>query len=171
MLGGGEAETGLLRGIQAIGGIAAGLALSSTARRVAPAKLFGWGAIVFGLVAAIIWNAVYVTTSPALYFVLFIVIGAPVVIFNAGLLSVVQLATPPERTGRALSSLFAAGSLCQVLGTLGAGAIAAWVSPAVLLNAQAVFAFVAGVIALTVLRGPVATVEECPAFTPPATST
>ncbi|HKS45659.1 MAG TPA: hypothetical protein VJT49_11210 [Amycolatopsis sp.] len=58
----------------------------------------------------------------------------------------------------------------QVAGTLGAGALAALTGPAVLLNVQAAFAVIAGLIVLFGLPRPVATVEECPVSSPPATS-
>ncbi|WP_043840744.1 MFS transporter [Amycolatopsis taiwanensis] len=171
-LGGGEAEVGLLRGVQAIGGLAAGLCLASLARRARPAKLLGWGIVAFGVCAAVIWNAVYVSTSFPVYVVLFIVVGVPAVMLNAGLVSVVQLAAPPERAGRALSSMFAGAAVCQVAGTLGAGAAVGWASPAVLLNAQAVFSVVAAFVVLLGLRTrSVTNVEACPVSSPPVTST
>lgn len=151
-LGGGDAEVGLLRGVQAVGGMAAGLTLAWLARRTSPAKLLGWGALAFGALAAIIWNSPFVTTSFGLYLALFVVVGAPIVILNAGLMSVVQLATPPERTGRAMASLFAGTALFEVAGMVGAGAVAASTGPAVLLNAQAVFGVAAGLIVLFGLR-------------------
>lgn len=171
-LSGGEAEVGLLRGVQAVGGLVAGLCLASLARRARPANLFGWGLVAFCLCAAVIWNAVYVTTSFAVFVVLFIVVGAPIVVLNAGLLSVVQLAAPPERAGRALSSMFAGAAVCQVAGTLGAGVAVGWASPSVLLNVQVVLSAVAAFIVLLGLRSrSVANVEACPVSSPPATST
>lgn len=151
-LGGGDAEVGLLRGVQAIGGMAAGLGLAWLARRTPPGNLFGWGALAFGLLAAVIWNSPLVTTSFGLYVALFVVVGAPLVILNTGLMSVVQLATPPERTGRAMAGLFAGEAVCQVAGMVGAGAVAPYTGPAVLLNAQAVFGVTGGLIVLLGLR-------------------
>jgi MFS family permease len=224
-LRGGEAGTGLLRGVQAIGGIAAGLALTSlvstrgyqagyrarrlfplsrrgarpnnvtrchkersvdtiavardlaeetaltsVARRLTPVNLLSWGTIAFGLVAAVVWNAVYVTTSFGVFVGLFIVVGVPIVVLNAGLSGVVQAVTPQERLGRVLATLYAGSALFQVAGMLGAGALAGWAGPAVLLNAQAALGLAAGVLALIGLRRAVATVEECPVSSPPATS-
>ncbi|MFD2417012.1 MFS transporter [Amycolatopsis pigmentata] len=151
-LGGGDAEVGLLRGVQAVGGMAAGLGLAWLARRASPGKLFGWGALAFGVLAAVIWNSPLVTTSFGLYVVLFVVVGAPIVVLNAGLMSVVQLAIPPERTGRAMAGLFAGEAVFQVAGMVGAGAVAAYTGPAVLLNAQAVFGVAGGLIILFGLR-------------------
>jgi Na+/melibiose symporter-like transporter len=148
VLGGSEAEVGVLRGVQAIGGLAAGAALSTVARRVSPARLFGWGSIAFGVVAGILWNTAYLTTAFSAYLGLFIVIGAPLVVVNAGLLSIVQSSSSPERAGRVLSTVFATFTAFTAVGSLAAGALAGRVPLPVLLSAQAVLVFAAGAFAL-----------------------
>jgi MFS family permease len=182
VLGGSEADAGLLRGVQAIGGLAAGFALATVARRVAPAALLGWGAIALGLLSAVIWNLALVTTALGVYVGLFVLVGAPGVVVGAGVLSEIQSAVPPERAGRVLSTAFAGIATFTTVGALLAGTLVAATGPAVLLNVQAGVYVVAG--ALVVVRKTrrirriqdvpataVVTVEGCRTSSPPATST
>ncbi|MGW5747771.1 MFS transporter [Amycolatopsis sp. NPDC003861] len=153
VLGGSEADAGLLRGVQAIGGLAAGFALATVARRVAPTALLGWGSLALGLVSALIWNLSLVTTALGLYVGLFVVVGAPGVAVGAGVLSEIQSVVAPERAGRVLSTTFAAVAACTTAGALLAGALVATTGPAVLLNVQAGVYVVAGLLVLLPRRG------------------
>jgi hypothetical protein len=56
-LHGGPAEVGLLRGVQAIGAVAGGLALTALSRRWRPASLTAFAAITFGVIDLVLWNA------------------------------------------------------------------------------------------------------------------
>jgi MFS family permease len=178
VLGGSEADAGLLRGVQAVGGLAAGLALATVARRVAPAALIGWGSVVLGLVSAVIWNLALVTTALGLYVGLFALAGAPGVVVGTGVLSEIQSAVAPERAGRVLSTTFAAVATFTTIGALLAGTLVATTGPAVLLNVQAGVYVFAGVLMLlpnrrfrAVSAPAVATVEGCRTSSPRATST
>ncbi|MGW4522022.1 MFS transporter [Amycolatopsis sp. NPDC004378] len=182
VLGGSEADAGLLRGVQAIGGLAAGFALATVARRVAPAALLGWGSVALGVLSAVIWNLAFVTTSLGLYVGLFVLAGAPGVVVGAGVLSEIQSAVAPERAGRVLSTTFAAIATFTTVGALLAGTLVATTGPAVLLNVQAGVYVFAGAVALVRKsprirrfredpREPVVTVEGCRTSSPPATST
>ncbi|MFB9687961.1 MFS transporter [Amycolatopsis plumensis] len=153
VLGGSEADAGLLRGVQAIGGLVAGFAVATVARRVAPAALLGWGSVVLGLLSAVIWNLSLVTTALGLYAGLFALAGAPGVVVGAGVLSEIQSAVAPERAGRVLSTTFAAVATCTTAGALLAGALVATTGPAVLLNVQAGVYVLAGVLMLLPRRG------------------
>jgi MFS family permease len=168
--------------VQAIGGLAAGLALATVARRVAPAALLGWGAVALGLLSAVIWNLAGLTTALGVYVGLFVLVGAPGVVVGAGVLSEIQSAVAPERAGRVLSTTFAVIALGTTAGALLAGTLVATTGPAVLLNVQAGIYVLAGILALA--RKPpairrfreepataVATVEGCRTSSPPATST
>jgi len=180
VLGGSEADAGLLRGVQAIGGLAAGFALATVAQRVAPATLLAWGALAMGLLSALIWNMALLTTSMGVYIGLFMLAGAPGVVVGAGLLAEIQSATTPERAGRVLSTVFAATATFLALGALLTGVLIEVTGPAVLLNVQAAAYVVAGLIMLG-HRGirrfraepgsRLATVEGCHISSPPATST
>ncbi|SFW82033.1 MFS transporter [Amycolatopsis australiensis] len=178
VLGGSEADAGLLRGVQAIGGLAAGFALATVARRAAPAALLGWGSVVLGLLSAVIWNLAFVTTALGLYVGLFVLAGAPGVVVGAGVLSEIQSAAAPERAGRVLSTTFAAAATFTTAGALLAGTLVAVTGPAALLDVQAGVYVFAGVLVLVPKRrfgessrAPVATVEGCRTSSPPATST
>jgi MFS family permease len=146
VLGAGPGGVGLLRGVQAIGGLAAGAGVAVLARRVAPHRLFGWGAVTFGVLGVVVWNGPYVTTTLAVYIGLFIAIGIPGVVATSGLLAILQTAVPPAATGRLTSSAFASMALGNVLGMLIGGLGAAW-SP-VMLDLQAALNLVSGVLVL-----------------------
>ena len=122
-LGAGPGGVGLLRGVQAIGGFAAGFAVATVARRVAPTGLFAWGAVAFGLVSACIWHGPALTTAIGVYVGMFIVVGAPGVVANTGLAAVLQSAVPAAATGRLLAAAFAVMTLGTTAGMLVAGAV------------------------------------------------
>ncbi|MGH3759169.1 MFS transporter [Actinophytocola sp.] len=146
----GPEGVGLLRGVQAVGGFAAGVGVAVLARRVAPHRLLGWGAVVFGGCTTLIWNGPLVTTALAVYIGLFVAVGVPAVTAQSGLLSTLQTAVPPAATGRLMSSAFAAMALGNALGMLvaGAGADASWF--VVLLNVQAGLNVLSGLLVLLV---------------------
>ncbi|MGW4490295.1 MFS transporter [Amycolatopsis sp. NPDC004368] len=179
VLRGSEADAGLLRGVQAIGGLAAGFAVATLARRVTGAALLAWGSLATGLVSALIWNTAALTTALGVYVGLFAVAGGPAVLTGAGLLAHVQSVASPERAGRVLSTVFAVLATGQAAGSLLAGALVVLTGPAVLLDVQAGVYVVAGLVLLgwrkgSIWRSPgreVATVEECRLSSPPATST
>jgi predicted MFS family arabinose efflux permease len=148
VLGAGPGGVGLLRGVQAIGGLVAGAAVAVLARRVAPRRLFGWGAVAFGVLSVVVWNGPYVTTTLAVYIGLFIAVGVPTGVAVSGLLAILQTAVPPAATGRLMSSAFAAMALGNVLGML-IGGLGAAALP-VLLDLQAALNLVSGVLVLTV---------------------
>ena len=176
VLRGSEADAGLLRGVQAIGGLAAGFALATVARKVAPTALLGWGALVMGALSALIWNLAAATTALGLYAGLFVLAGAPGVVLGAGILSEIQSVVAPERAGRVLCTTFAVMALCTTAGALLAGALVATTGPALLLDVQAGVYVLAGVLVISrgsgrFHGGPVATVEGCRTSSPRATST
>jgi MFS family permease len=143
-LGAGSGEVGLLRGVQAIGGLAAGFAVATVARRVAPTGLFAWGALAFGLVSACIWHGPALTTAVGVYVGMFIAVGVPGVIANSGLAAVLQSAVPAAATGRLLAAAFALMTLATTAGMLVAGVVG---SP-LLLDAQAFLHVAAGLLLL-----------------------
>ncbi|WP_326835896.1 MFS transporter [Amycolatopsis rhabdoformis] len=170
VLHGSEADAGLLRGVQAIGGLAAGFAVATLARRVSGATLLAWGSFATGLVSALIWNTAALTTALGVYVGLFAAAGGPAVLTGAGLLAHVQSVAAPERAGRVLSAVFAVLATGQAAGSLLAGALVAATGPAVLLDVQAGVYVVAGLVLLGWLRrSPEPAVATVPS-TPPATS-
>ncbi|WP_037355384.1 MFS transporter [Amycolatopsis orientalis] len=179
ILRGSEADAGLLRGVQAIGGLAAGFAVATLARRVAPVLLQGWGLVAAGLTSTAIWNLPGATTALGVYVGLFMAVGAPAVVAGAGLLSHVQAETGPERAGRVLSTVYALIAAGTAAGSLLAGALVAVTGPTLLLNVQAGLHVTAGLVVLGWGKGrfrrsrarKVVTVDECRLSSPPATST
>ncbi|MDQ3790655.1 MAG: MFS transporter, partial [Actinomycetota bacterium] len=139
-LGAGSGGVGLLRGVQAVGGLAAGFAVATVAKRVAPTRLFAWGAVAFGLVSACIWHGPALTTAIGVYVGMFVAVGAPGVVANSGLAALLQSAVPPAATGRLLAAAFALMTLGTTAGMLVAGAVE---SP-VLLDVQAFLHVAAG---------------------------
>ncbi|MEV6913156.1 MFS transporter [Amycolatopsis sp. NPDC051071] len=151
ILDGGEGDVGLLRGVQALGGLAAGFAVATIAHKVAPAALLGWGGLALGLLSALVWNLPALTMSLGVYIGLFGLVGGPGVLAGSGLLSLVQTAASPERSGRVLSTMFAGTAGFTALGALLTGALMSVLGSGVLLNLQAGLHVVSGLIVLGVL--------------------
>jgi MFS family permease len=150
-LGGGAAEVGLLRGVQAVGGLLGGLLVGVLARRLPPGRLLGVSLVGFAVVAAVGWNGPHVTTALSFYLAVFVVVGLPGVIAGAGMMSVLQLHASDEVRGRVMAtfvSLFDGG---QALGMVLAGALTPVLGLSALLNVQAALYLAAGVLALAAL--------------------
>jgi MFS family permease len=150
-LGGGAGEVGLLRGVQAVGGIAGGLVLGAVAARFAPRTLVAAGCFGFGAVCLAIWNGPALTTAAQLYLVLFALVGVPIAAALAGLTTVLLGATPDEFRGRVMSTLVVADASAQAAGTLLAGALVGVLGLLPLLEAHAGLGLAAGVVALATL--------------------
>ncbi|WP_199432172.1 MFS transporter [Qaidamihabitans albus] len=147
-LGGGEPEVGLLRGIQAIGGLVAGAALATIARCAGPPALLGWGILALGIGSALIWNSAQVTTALGVYAALFAAVGVPSVVAGAGLQSMLQTVSEPQLSGRVLSTAFAGMAVFTAVGMLLAGTLVGALGLPVLLNVQAGLHVAAGVLVL-----------------------
>ncbi|PSL52562.1 putative MFS family arabinose efflux permease [Saccharothrix carnea] len=150
-LGGGAAEVGLLRGVQAIGGLLGGLLVGVLARRLAPGRLLGVSLVGFAVVAALGWNGPHVTTALVFYLAAFVVVGVPGVIAGAGMMSVLQLHASDEVRGRVMATFVSLYDGGQALGMVLAGALTPVLGLSVLLNAQAALYLAAGVLALATL--------------------
>ena len=103
---GSDADVGLLRGIQAIGAIVAGVVLGFIARGSSPRALTAASLLAFGALSLVTWNLPAVTTDIWPYVLLFAAVGAPGVIMVAGLMSVLQEQSEPRQRG----AVFAAGA-------------------------------------------------------------
>ncbi len=150
-LGGEAGEVGLLRGVQAVGGIAGGLVLGTVAARFAPRTLVAAGCFGFGAVCLAIWNGPALTTAAPLYLGLFAVVGVPIAAGLAGLTTVLLGNTPDEYRGRLMSTLLVADASAQAAGTLLAGVLVGVVGLLPLLQAHAGLGLAAGVVALATL--------------------
>jgi MFS family permease len=153
-LHGGSGETGLLRGVQAVGAIGGGLCLAYLAPARRPASLVAGAAIVFGVIDLFVWNAPGLTTATALYVLLFAIIGAPGVVMETGLVSFLQLAGRDGERGRIFAALGLAEHAGQALGMLAAGVLTAPLGLMAMLNAQAGLYLAAGGLAAWQLRRP-----------------
>ena len=111
-LRGSDADVGILRGIQAIGAIAAGLVLGFLARGTSPRLLTAASLFAFGALSLVTWNLPLVTTAIWPYILLFAAVGAPGVIMVAGLMSTLQEHSEPRQRG----AVFAAVGLFSALG-------------------------------------------------------
>jgi MFS family permease len=133
----GDQLVGLLRGVQAIGGLAGGLLVAVWLKNTSARTLTVWGLAAFTLVSALCWNSPHLITAAWWYAVLFILIGIPATLLGTGLTTGTQQASRPNLRGRILSLLNVAQTLGQATGILAAGALSSIVSLAVLLNIQA----------------------------------
>jgi MFS family permease len=122
-LGASEADVGVLRGVQAVGSIAAGLLLAPLVRRIDPGRLLAISLGVIGVLSLITWNAPRLTTTFGAYVALFVVVGAPALTTMTGLMTVVQTHAAPEVRGRVMSTLFAVLGGVQAGGMLLAGLV------------------------------------------------
>jgi MFS family permease len=162
VLHGDAAETGLLRGVQAVGAIGGGLLLAVTAR-IRPARLVGLSCLVFGLVALATWNAPRLTTAVPLYVVLFIAAGVPGVAMMAGMTTVLQSSTLDGERGRVFAALGLVSAAGQTVGMVAAGLLGDRLGAVTVLNGQAGMYLLAGLLAVAFLSDRPATPVAVPA--------
>ena len=151
-LGGTPGDVGLIRGVQAIGGIAGGLLVGAIARRTSSRDLIGWGFVAFGLLSLTTWNLPIVTTAIGFYLGLFVAVGVPGVATMTGLMTTVQSVTPPTHLGRVFATFETAAGALAAVGVLAAGALADRFGVVAILDAQALLYVACGVLALVALR-------------------
>ncbi|QHY99229.1 Putative bacilysin exporter BacE [Streptomyces sp. S4.7] len=151
-LHGGSAEMGLLRGIQAIGGLAGGLLVGLVGGRLGADRAITFGALGVGALSLAVWNGPYATTAIALYVGLFIAIGVPGMFHTAGTMTYLQLQTPPDSMGRVVGALLSVYGGFQVLGMLAAGVLADRLSVTVILEFQAGLYLLAALVARLTVR-------------------
>ncbi len=153
-LGAGDAGVGLLRGVQAIGGVLGGLLSGMLVRRLSPRALVGAGYLVFGVLSLLTWNLAPVTTALGLYAGLFIAMGIPAVATATGEITLVQTGTPPHALGRVIAALTTVSGAAQGVGLLAGGLLAERFDVVAILDGQAALYLLCGVIAMVFLRPP-----------------
>ena len=146
------AAVGLLRGVQAIGGIAAGIGIGMLHGRVTNRALVGWGFIAFGAIALLTWNLSAVTVAVPVYVLLFMIVGVPAVATSVGLQSLIQAITPPSHLGRVFATFETGAGALQAVGVVIAGALADRLGVLPILNVQGSIYVLCGVAALVFLR-------------------
>lgn len=145
-------DVGLIRGVQAIGGIAGGILVGAIARRTSARGLIGWGFVLFGLLSLTTWNLPALTTAIGFYLGLFVAVGIPGVATMTGLMTTVQSLTPPTHLGRVFATFEAAAGALAAIGVLAAGALADRFGVVAILDVQALLYVACGVLALVALR-------------------
>jgi Na+/melibiose symporter-like transporter len=151
VLGGDGADVGLLRGVQAIGGLLGGVAVMGLARRLEPGRLIGISLLVFAAVDLAIWNGPALTTGEWLYLGLFVAAGIPGIGFLTGLTALVQERTDDAYLGRVFATYYGSLNGLMALGMLLAGLLGDAVGVVPVLNGQAGLYLLAGVVALATL--------------------
>jgi MFS family permease len=150
-LGGDGAQVGLLRGVQAVGGLLGGVLVVGLSRRLEPGRLLGVSLLAFGLVDLAIWNGPLVTTAGWLYLGLFAAAGIPGIAFLTGLTALVQERTEDAYLGRVFATYYGSfNGLCGV-GMLAAGLLGDRVGVVAVLNGQAGLYLLAGLLAVATM--------------------
>ncbi|GEK78756.1 MFS transporter [Agrococcus baldri] len=147
-LRGTDADVGLLRGIQAVGAIAAGLVLGFLVRGSSPRTLTAASVLAFGVISLVTWNLPAVTTGIGWYVVLFAAVGAPGVVMLAGLVSVLQQESEPRQRGAVFAAVGLVGAVGQAVGILLGSLSDTAVGLLPLLQVQGCLYLLGGVIAL-----------------------
>lgn len=112
---------GVFLAAQAIGGIAGGLLAASIGQRVRPARLLSYGAVAFGLgdLGIFLYPLGYAAVWPAMAGI--IIVGLPVALTMAGLLTLFQQNTADSYRGRVFGALAAAEGTAMLTGALAGG--------------------------------------------------
>jgi predicted MFS family arabinose efflux permease len=151
VLGGDGADVGLLRGVQAIGGLLGGVLVVGLASRLEAGRLLGVSLLVFAVVDLAIWNGPVLTTADWLYLGLFVAAGIPGVGVLTGLTSLVQERTAEAYLGRVFATYLGSFNGLMALGMLLAGLLGDTLGVVAVLNAQAGLGLLAGLIAVATL--------------------
>jgi Na+/melibiose symporter-like transporter len=151
VLGGDGADVGLLRGVQAIGGLLGGVLVVGLATRLPAGRLLGISLLVFAAIDLAIWNGPLLTTADWLYLALFVAAGIPGVGVLTGLTSLVQERTAEAYLGRVFATYLGSFNGLMALGMLLAGLLGDTLGVVAVLNAQAGLGLLAGLIAVATL--------------------
>jgi MFS family permease len=167
---GNEADVGLLRGVQAIGAIGAGLALGVLGAKIDALRLALIGASTFTVITVLCWNASFVTHAVPLYALLFAMIGVPAVFMGAGLTSLLQQATRGAHRGSAFAALGLGQAIGQAIGITAAGLLQEPLGTLPLLEVQAGTYALTAMLAIVLLPRRSRTASGRPALSEPAPS-
>ena len=147
-LGGDGADVGLLRGVQAIGGLLGGVLVVGMARRLRAGRLLGTSLLVFALIDLAIWNGPLLTTAIWLYLGLFVAAGIPGIGVLTGLTALVQEHTGDAYLGRVFATYLGSFNGLMAVGMLLAGLLGDALGVVPVLNGQAALYLLAGVVAV-----------------------
>jgi predicted MFS family arabinose efflux permease len=163
VLRGSGTDYGLIVSVQAIGGITGGLVAAGIAQRLSAAAMFGFGALLFGLVDLVmfLYPLVWVEVWPAA--VCMIVVGVPGAIAMAGYTTLLQRNTSDAYRGRVFGALGAVHGIAIVVGTTTAGFLGESVGIVPIIALHGAGGMVAGVVVLSILRDQVGRTPPLPA--------
>lgn len=122
-LGGDGTAYGLISSSQAIGGIVGGLVAAAVGARFDAAKLWGVGAVLFGLIDLVMFCYPLFWGGLAPAFVCMILVGLPGAFVVAGCMTVIQRLTDDASRGRVFGAMFAAEGLALLVGIAAAGVL------------------------------------------------
>ena len=118
VLHGSSQEFGLFLAAQAIGGITGGALAVWIGQRAAPGRLLAYGAIAVGVLdlAIFLYPLGYVAAWPAVTGI--VLVGLPVALTTAGLLTLFQQNAPDTHLGRVFGTYAASQGIAMLAGTL-----------------------------------------------------
>ncbi|MDR6613777.1 MFS transporter [Leifsonia sp. 1010] len=151
-LGAGDTGAGIIRGVQAIGGVLGGLVTGALARRMAPRWMIGVGYLVFGTLSLVTWNLAPFTTALWVYAGLFIAMGIPGVTTATGEITLVQTTVPARALGRVIAAVTTLDGAAQAVGLLIGGLLADSGDIVPVLDVQASLYLLCGLIGIVALR-------------------
>jgi predicted MFS family arabinose efflux permease len=161
-LGGTEADVGLIRGMQAIGGITGGLLVARLARDGPAGRLIGLGFGGMAFWGFVMWNLPAITTTIWVYAALMAQAGPAAVACNVGVVTAAQQYTPRAYLGLLVGTLEAGGAVGQGVGAVVAGVLLDRVELHALLNTQASLYVVTAAIGFVAVRPARLPVDEPP---------
>ncbi|MFF9561824.1 MFS transporter [Leifsonia sp. NPDC014704] len=151
-IGAGDTGAGIIRGVQAIGGVLGGLVTGALARRMAPRWMIGVGYLVFGTLSLVTWNLAPFTTALWVYAGLFIAMGIPGVTTATGEITLVQTTVPARALGRVIAAVTTLDGAAQAVGLLIGGLLADSGDIVPVLDVQASLYLLCGLIGIVALR-------------------
>jgi MFS family permease len=121
ILEGNAATLGTVSSAQAVGGILGGFVAAAAGRRWSARALFGWGAVVFGLIdlAIFLYPTLYVAAWPAVLGMA--LVGFPGAVCIAARTTLLQDHSTDDQRGRIFALIFAVSALSLTVGAVCAG--------------------------------------------------
>jgi Na+/melibiose symporter-like transporter len=148
-LGGDGTAYGLITSSQAIGGIVGGLVAAAVGGRFVAAKVWGAGAVLFGLIdlALFCYPLFWDSLVPA--YVLMMLVGLPGAFAIVGAMTVIQRLTEDASRGRVFGALFAAEGVAVLVGISASGILGELVGIIPILIFQGLGFVIGGLVVLT----------------------
>jgi predicted MFS family arabinose efflux permease len=145
-------EVGIIRGTMAVGAVLGAVLISRVADRIDPTRLIVVGFTGMGLVSLVFWNAPPLSEALWVYVALFALSGIPGSALAVGIVTTVQIASPPAVLGRVVGVMRSVESIGQAAAAIVTGVLVDAVPLTTLLDAQASVYLVCGLLALALVR-------------------